>query len=68
MVECELEKDPKFKEWIEKQVGAENYKALPAEVCRGWREQYRRDHGIPTSAEVTHGIIERDRQRSQKKG
>lgn len=59
MVECELEIDPDFQAWIQKKLGWGQYKSLPVEVRRGWREQYRRDHGIPTSVEVLTKLLNR---------
>ena len=48
VVESELEKDPKFREWIEK-LGLkwEDYVKHERDTKRALRNQYRREHGIP---------------------
>ena len=48
VVDSELEKDPKFREWIEK-LGLkwEDYIKHERDTKRALRNQYRREHGIP---------------------
>jgi len=48
VVESELEKDPKFREWIEK-LGLKwkDYIEHERDTKRALRDQYRREHGIP---------------------
>jgi len=48
VVESELEKDPKFREWIEK-LGLkwQDYIKHERDTKRALRNQYRREHGIP---------------------
>jgi hypothetical protein len=48
VADSELEKDPKFREWIEK-LGLkwEDYVKYERDTKRALRNQYRREHGIP---------------------
>jgi ABC-type Fe3+ transport system substrate-binding protein len=48
VVESELEKDPKFREWVEKlPMKWEDYKKHERDTKRALRNAYRREHGIP---------------------
>jgi len=46
---AELEKDLKFRKWIEDKVGMtwRDYRQSEENVRRGLRNAYRREHGIP---------------------